>query len=191
MKKIAAIILSVLFILSLAACGAAKPAADNTDTGSSGKTEKTEKAGESGTTAGNSKSKIADPGQAGEFTSTLRWSDEQFECRLPENRDGNLFTDCGLTCMVTCDRYDADVVAYHEFDSQGEIVKKTVGNYTYDYQSFDNFGIKDWHIFVIRIAFTESRNQMEHRYYKILYTVYGEGYPESQVDKFMQTIVFD
>ncbi len=190
MKRIAAIILSAVIILSLAACGAAKPATGQPDTGSSDKTEKTEKAGGSGTTAGNTNSKVADPSQAGEFTSTLRWDDEFFECRLPENREGNIFTDCGLSCMVTCDRYGADVVAYHEFDNQGETVKKTVGNYTYDFQSFDNYGIKDWHIFVIRIAFTESRNQMEHSYYKILYNVYGEGYPESQVEKFMQTIVF-
>ncbi|MBP5270913.1 MAG: hypothetical protein ILO42_08150 [Clostridia bacterium] len=190
MKKIAAIILSVVFIFCLVACGSTQTAADPTGTGSSGKTGKTDKTGESGTSSGNSKSKVADPAQANEFTSTLRWDDEFFECRLPENREGNIFTDCGLSCMVTCDRYGTDVVAYHEYDDQGETVKKTVGEYTYDFQSFDNYGIKDWHIFVIRIAFTESHNQMEHEYYKIVYTVYGEGYPESQVEKFMQTIVF-
>ncbi|MBP5231328.1 MAG: hypothetical protein ILO68_06315, partial [Clostridia bacterium] len=88
------------------------------------------------------------------------------------------------------DCYDGDVVAYHEYDGEGETVKKTVGSHTYDYQSFDYLGLKNWHIFVIRIAFTESRNQMEHRYYKILFTAYGEGYPESQVEKFMGTLRF-
>ena len=67
-------------------------------------------------------------------------------------------------------------------------MKKTVCNYTFDYQAFDNYGISNWKVFVIRLASTERPNQMEHRYYKIVYNAYGEKYPESQVEKFMQTI---
>ena len=124
------------------------------------------------------------------FTSLLQLEDEGVDFFLPEVRQQNLFTDCGINCMVTCDCYDADVVAYHEYDKEGETVKKTVGSHTYDYQSFDYLGAPNWHIFVIRIAFTESRNQMEHRYYKILFTAYGADYPESQVEKFMETLRF-
>ena len=137
-----------------------------------------------------SNGKVADESQAKEFTKPLKWESEGIELSLPADSEGNLFSDCGLNCMVTADCFDADVVSYHEYDKQSEATQKTVGKYTYDFQSFDYLGIKDWHMFVIKIAFTESRNQMEHRYYKIIYTVYGEDYPVSQVEKFMETLHF-
>lgn len=139
---------------------------------------------------GTKKNKTADIGLAKEFTSPMEWTSDGLKFCLPEDHDATSFTDCGLNCLFTGDCYDADVVAYHEYDNEGETVKKTVGKYTFDFQSFDYLGLSDWHIFVIRIAFTESRNQMEHRYYKLLYTVYGSGYPESQVENFMKTLDF-
>ncbi len=171
MKKTVSIILLFITVFSLFACS-----------GKSG--------GENSGNGVQSNGKVADPAQAKDFTSQIKWESEGIELCLPADREGNLFSDCGLKCMVTADCYDGDVVAYHEYDKECESVKKTVGGHTFDYQSFDYLGLKDWHMFVIRIAFTESRNQMEHRYYKIVYTVYGSEYPESQVEKFMATLYF-
>ena len=149
-----------------------------------------EESGNDGHASSGESGQADEPKEAKEFTSLLKWEDEGVELCLPEDREMNMFSDCGINCLVTVDCYDGDVVAYHDYDDQGGVVKKTVGKHTYDYQSFDYLGLENWHIFVIRIAFTESRNQMEHRYYKILFTAYGAGYPESQVEKFMKTLRF-
>lgn len=130
-------------------------------------------------------------GEKEEFTDPLTYEDEGLTLKLPANHDGNLFTDMGVNCMVEVDRYDADVVAYHSYDDAAPIQTKTVNGRTYEYQEIINYlGMPDWCIYVIKIAFTESNNQMEWSYYRILYTVYKEGYDASQVDKFMETLEF-
>lgn len=131
-------------------------------------------------------------GEKEEFTEKLTYEGEGISLKLPANREGNLFVDMGVNCMVEVDRYDADVVAYHQYDDEAPIQTKTVNGRTYEYQEIINYwGMPDWCIYVIKIAFTESRNQMEWSYYRILYTVYKEGYDASQVEKFMETIEFD
>lgn len=197
MKKLFVILLAAAMLCALlSACdGEAFPLPD-AQSGADSKAESAGTAGdESSISAGEESSKssgvsskIADPTQAKEFTSKLEWTDEGIEFCLPEDREGNLFTDCGLTCMVTGESYGNDVVAYHEYDKEGEITKKTAGKYTFDYQSFDYLGLPDWHMYVIRLASTDSPNQMAHRYYRIIYTVYGAEYPDSQIEKFMATI---
>ena len=130
-------------------------------------------------------------GKKEEFTELLEYKDDGVSLKLPANHDGNLFMDMGVNCMVTVDRYNADVVAYHEYYNEAPNQQKTVNGRTYEYQEIINYwGMPDWCIYVIRIAFTESRNQMEWSYYRILYTVYKEGYDASQVEKFMETIEF-
>ena len=180
MKRIISVILALVFVLVLfASCG--KGSDVQTTDNNSGDT----------TQGGVNKSgKVADPAKAKEFTKQVRWVSEGIEFYAPEDYESNAFVDCGVRCMIMGERYDGNVSIYHEYDKDGEITKKTVGKYTFDYQSFDYLGLKDWHIFVIRIAFTESPNQMEHGYYKIVYNVYGENYPESQIEKFMATLSF-
>ncbi|MBR5769766.1 MAG: hypothetical protein IKZ81_03015 [Clostridia bacterium] len=130
-------------------------------------------------------------GEKEEFTELLEYKDDGVSLKLPANHDGNLFKDMGVNCMVTVDRYGADVVAYHEYDDEAPVQLKTVNGRTYEYQEIINYwGMPDWCIYVIKIAFTESRNQMEWSYYRILYTVYKEGYDSSQVEKFMETLEF-
>ena len=155
--------------------------------------------GGSGSGAGSSEKESSSAGSAGsfewgekeEFTDPLTYEDDGVSFKLPANHQGNLFTDMGVNCMVEVDRYDADVVAYHEYDNEAPIQTKTVNGRTYEYQEIINYwGMPDWCIYVIKIAFTESRNQMEWSYYRILYTVYKEGYDASQVEKFMNTIEF-
>ena len=131
-------------------------------------------------------------GEKEEFTEQLTYEGEGISLKLPANREGNLFVDMGVNCMVEVERYDADVVAYHEYDNEAPIQTKTVNGRTYEYQEIINhYGMPDWCIYVIKIAFTESRNQMEWSYYRILYTVYKEGYDASQVEKFMETLEFE
>ncbi len=190
MKKIISALLLIALCLSLlASCGASSPVPSGSE--DADRTEKTNGSNETEETNGTEgPGTIKELDEAKEFTAviTALVDDEGIEFCLPEDHEGNLFTDCGVNCMVTAESFGNDVVAYHEFDNQGTIVKKTVGNYTFDYQAFDNYGISNWKVFVIRFASTERPNQMEHRYYKIVYNAYGEKYPESQVEKFMQTI---
>lgn len=194
-KAIMFLLAAVMFAAAFAACsggevpGPEKQSAADTDTSE----KSTESAADPGVSEESSKSaantgRIADIKQAKEFTDLTHGLDEEIEFRLPEGHQGNIFEDCGVNCLVVAECFDADVVAYHEYDKEGEVTQKTVGAYTFDFQSFDYMGLKDWHIYVIRMANTESRNQFEHRYYKIVYNVYGEGYPDSQIEKFMQTI---
>ena len=189
MKKIISAFLLIALCLSLlASCGASAPVPGGSEDENKTETEKTADTDETKKTEGPGTIKELD--EAKEFTAvfTAFVDDEGIEFCLPEDHEGNLFTDCGVNCMVTAESFGNDVVAYHEFGNQGTIVKKTVGNYTFDYQAFDNYGISNWKVFVIRLASNERPNQMEHRYYKIVYNAYGEKYPESQVEKFMQTI---
>ena len=183
-KRIFVCILLIACMLLTFGCGSGNEIASGGNGGneSSGGNAESSSAGSSGS---------FEWGEKEEFTELLEYKDDGVSLKLPANHEGNLFMDMGVNCMVTVDRYNADVVAYHEYDNEAPIQQKTVNGRTYDYQEIINYwGMPDWCIYVIRIAFTESRNQMEHRYYKILYTVYGEDYPESQVEKFMQTIVF-
>lgn len=120
---------------------------------------------------------------AKEFTEKIRLESEFVEFCLPEDRDGNLFKDLGANCAVTVDRYGNDVAAFHEYDSYGTVEKKTVGEYTFDFQKFNYMDIPDWRIYVIRIV----RN---HEYYRFLYNVYSSEYDDGQVEKFMETIRF-
>ena len=190
MKRVLSALISLLIIFSLVSCGSSK-FTDIKDNQSS-QTGSNEPVSTSSTTksSGTANSKVANPALANAFTRFVSWEDDGIEFSMPDNYDRGFFTDCGLNCIIQGDCYSADVVAYHEYDKECETVKKTVGKYTFDYQSFDYLGLSDWHLFVIRIAFTESRNQMEHRYYKIVYTVYGADYPESQIEKFMATLHF-
>ena len=125
-----------------------------------------------------------------EFTSEIVLEDDGISFKLPDDHDGGYFTDLGVNCGVQIDEYDANVVAYHEYDDQAPVEKKTVGDYTFDYQKFNYLGIPNWKFYVIRIAFNDSPNQMEHRYYRIIYNVYAEEYDDAQVEKFMKTIRF-
>ncbi len=121
--------------------------------------------------------------EAKEFTSPIRLETDFVEFCLPEDRDGNIFTDMGASCMVTVDRYGNDVAAYHEYDSQASVEKKTVGEYTFDYQKFNYMDVPDWRIYVIRIVHN-------YEYYRFLYNVYSSDYDDAQVEKFMKTIRF-
>ncbi len=121
--------------------------------------------------------------EAKEFTSPIRLETDFIEFCLPEDRDGNIFTDMGASCMVTVDRYGNDVAAYHEYDSQASVEKKTVGEYTFDYQKFNYMDVPDWRIYVIRIVHN-------YEYYRFLYNVYSSDYDDAQVEKFMKTIRF-
>ena len=125
-----------------------------------------------------------------EFTALYRNEYESIEFCLPENHEGNLFTDMGANCMVEANCYSNPVVAYYEYDKESPIEKKTVGKYTFDYQKFNYLGISNWRMYVIKIAFTDDPNQMVHRYYRIVYNVYSEDYDDAQVEKFMSTINF-
>ena len=89
----------------------------------------------------------------------------------------------GTNCRVTVDRYGNDVAAYHEYDKNAEIEKKTVGDYTFDYQKFNYLNIPDWRMYVIRI-------EHNHEYYRFIYNVNAQEYDDAQVEKFMQTISF-
>ncbi len=124
------------------------------------------------------------------FTSEIVLEDDGISFKLPDDHDGGYFTDLGVNCGVQIDEYDANVVAYHEYDDQAPVEKKTVGDYTFDYQKFNYLGIPNWKFYVIRIAFNDSPNQMEHRYYRIIYNVYAEEYDDAQVEEFMKTIRF-
>ncbi len=103
---------------------------------------------------------------------------------LPEDHDGSFFVDMGANCLLTVDLYGNDVVAYHTYDKEGPIEKKTVGEYTYDYQSFNYLGLPDWYIYVFRISFSNAQ------YYMFVYNVYSPNYDDAQVEKFMATIRF-
>lgn len=167
MRKTLCVVLSIVIIALACAC-TKKGDTDNTVTNDSNQNKET----------------------GSIFTDLIKTEDGVSFC-LPASRSGNTFNDNGANCMVTWDRYSYDVAAYHEFDDQGQIEKKTVGKYTYDYQKFNNYGIENWIVYVIRIAFTESTNQMAHSYYKIVYNVYANSYDDSQVEKFMSTIQFE
>ena len=191
MKKVLSAIIALLIIFCFVSCGDDSSGGKKNHRTPKDDNDESTAASESTTESINNPNlKTANLGLANEFTRPVKWESDGIEFCMPENYDSGFFNDCGLNCMIQADCYDANVSAYHEYDKESETIKKTVGKYTFDYQSFDYLGLKDWHIIVIRIAFTESRNQMEHRYYKIVYTVYGENYPESQVEKFMATLHF-
>ena len=126
----------------------------------------------------------SDANEAKEFTALVRLETDFVEFCLPDDHDGNLFKDMGANCAVTVDRYGNDVAAYHEYDKSAEIEQKTAGNHTFDYQKFNNMGIPDWRMYVIRIVHN-------HEYYRFIYNVYAEEYDDRQVEKFMETIRFD
>lgn len=180
-KRIFVCILLITCVLLTFGCGSGNESASGGNE-SGGSNVESSSAGSSGS---------FEWGEKEEFTDPLTYEDDGVSFKLPANHQGNLFTDMGVNCMVTVDRYDADVVAYHEYDNEAPVQTKTVNGRTYEYQEIINYwGMPDWCIYVIKIAFTESRNQMEWSYYRILYTVYKEGYDASQVEKFMETLEF-
>ena len=191
MKKIIIALLASVILLLLCACSGTVEEID-TQTAADSKTETAQNA-ESKTETETDSEGIESAEVINvpkEFTAEIVLEDDGISFKLPDDHDGGYFTDLGATCAVQVDEYDANVVAYHEYDDQAPVEKKTVGDYTFDYQKFDYLGISNWKFYVIRIAFTESRNQMEHRYYRIIYNVYAEKYDDAQVEKFMKTIKF-
>ena len=168
MKKVLCVLISVMIIALACSCGKKEETKDTTTT-----TTTTTTAAE------------------GAISFTYRYDTEEgMSFCLPSERNGNVFTDNGASCSITYDHYSYNVEAYHEYDNEGPVTKKTVGKYTYDYQKFYYLGADNWIMYVIRIAFTESPNQMAHNYYRIIYNVYAKDYDDSQVEKFMSTIQF-
>ena len=216
MKKILILCLALVFVMLLnASCGAvntgeedAPKAADNAETqpaaDDSEPADDTETAGlpNDPDSPGTGDTDGEDPGDTTgadtigevkikeEFTELMTFDSDGISFKLPANHDGTYFKDCGAPCVVMFDRYNNHVVAYDEYDSYAPIEKKEAGGYVYDYQKFNYLGIEDWRIYVIKIAFTESRNEMEHCFYRILYNVYAKDYDDAQVEKFMSTIQF-
>jgi hypothetical protein len=176
MKK--AICILIVFVLTtavFAGCGPKENAPDNNvATGSNVATESSVATG-SKDEAGSKEAK--------EFTSPVRLESDFVEFCLPEDHDGGTFSDMGANCVITIDRYGNDVVAYHEYDDQGPVEKKTVGEYTFDYQKFNYLNIPNWRMYVIRIVHN-------YEYYRFIYNVYSSEYDDAQVEKFMKTIRF-
>ena len=183
-KRIFVCVLLIACMLMTFGCGSGgESASGGNENGSGNSNVESSSAGSSGS---------FEWGEKEEFTEQLTYEGEGISLKLPANHEGNMFVDMGVNCMVEVERYDADVVAYHQYDDEAPIQQKTVNGRTYEYQEIINYwGMPDWCIYVIKIAFTESRNQMEWSYYRILYTVYKEGYDASQVEKFMETLEFE
>lgn len=132
-----------------------------------------------------------DQSEKQEFTDPVNYEDEGISFKLPADHDGFMFKDMGYNCMLEVERYGYETEAYHMYDDEAPIVQKTVNGRTYEYQKIvDHYGMPDWWIYVIKIAFTDSPNQMEWSYYRILYNYYGHDYDDAQVEKFMSTIEF-
>ena len=167
-KTLCCIFAAVLLAAFLAGCGAGGSGSETPGSASVG-------SGESQTDAGK--------GGAKEFTAPVRLETDYVEFCLPEDHDGVSFTDMGANCVLMIDRYGNDVAAYHEYDRYGEIQKKTVGGYTFDYQKFNYMDLPNWRIYVIRIFHNGD-------YYRFLYNVYATEYDDAQVEKFMGTIRF-
>ena len=183
MKKTVCIMLILIITAGiLCGCGASGATSDGTDSVTS-QTGAPSETGNAETSLEDRSGNAAADKTANEFTEKIRLESDFVEFCVPEDHEGNLFKDMGVNCAVTVDRYDNDVAAYHEYDSYGTVEKKTVGDYTFDYQKFNYMDIPDWRIYVIRIV----RN---HEYYRFLYNVYSSEYDDGQVEKFMETIRF-
>ncbi|MBQ3865652.1 MAG: hypothetical protein II776_02030 [Clostridia bacterium] len=180
MKKKLCFVLAIFLLTAvLAGCGAADPGAPAGDpTGAITAESESKTELEPAATGG-----AAGKGEAKDFTAKVRLESDFVEFCLPADHDGGFFSDMGANCMLALDRYGDDVVAYHEYDRYGGIEKKTVGDYTFDFQKFHNMDIPDWTVYVIRIVHN-------HEYYRFVYNVYAADYDDGQVEKFMETIRF-
>ncbi|MBQ7670102.1 MAG: hypothetical protein IJS45_05215 [Clostridia bacterium] len=193
MKKALICIILVVSMFAAASCGAVESIESDTETAAGIADTETEQTAED--TAGDEVTvdtmKEFEERVKEEFTSHIDYNAyEECSFNLPENHDGFMFTDMGYTCMLQVDCYDYINAAYNEYNNEAPIEKKTVGDYVFDYQKFDYLGLPNWRMYVIRIAFDQSNNQMEHRFYRFVYNVYGEDYDDAQVEKFMRTIEF-
>ena len=182
MKKICFLLAALILTAALISCGESEK--EKADT--SKETVDAEKAESVSdvTDVTSSPSEANEAKDAKEFTALVRLETDFVEFRLPEDHDGTSFKDMGANCAVTVDRYGNDVAAYHEYDKSAEIEQKTAGNHTFDYQKFNNMGIPDWRMYVIRIIHNNE-------YYRFIYNVYAEEYDDKQVEKFMETKRFD
>lgn len=178
MKKFCLLLAFLLLMTALVSCGKATkesvPSANGTgDT----------KPAESRTDDAQKTPEPSGSKDAKEFTALVSLDSYFVEFCLPEDHDGAFFTDMGANCAVTVDLYGNDVAIFHEYDKSAEIEKKTVGGHTFDYQKFNNMGLPDWRMYVIRI-------ENSYGYYRFIYNVYAEEYDDAQVEKFMSTIRF-
>lgn len=192
MKKCCFLLAVIILATALVSCGGTQKepvssvsgnAASGAQQADSQTESQPESQTESQTEDSREESKQSDPKEAKEFTALVRLEDDFVEFCLPEDHDGGSFVDMGANCSIMFDRYGNDVVAYHEYDKNGTIEKKTVGNHTFDYQKFNYLDLPNWRMYVIRI-------EHSHEYYRFIYNVYAEEYDDAQVEKFMNTIRF-
>ena len=183
-KTLCLIFVFTLLTALLAACGAGGRTTGGTDPADAPASDRSGSERTDPVSAGTDETQTdAEKGEAKEFTAKVRLESDFVEFCLPEDHDGAFFTDMGVNCAISIDRYGNDVVAYHEYDKYGTVEKKTVGEYTFDYQKFNYMDLPDWRMYVIRIV----RN---HEYYRFVYNVYSAEYDDQQVEKFMETIRF-
>lgn len=185
MKKTFLCFILIISTLLITSCGGASEIIENSDTASD-----TEEITENADIVTVDTMKEFEERVKEEFTSFIDYKDEEISFKLPENHQGFMFTDMGYSCMLQVDCYDYINAAYEEYNNEAPIEKKAVGDYVFDYQKFNYLGLSDWQMYVIRIAFDQSRNQMEHRFYRIVYNVYGADYDDAQVEKFISTLDF-
>ncbi len=203
MKRLLSVLLLLILVFGVCSCGGStggessgdrkktEPASTSADSSDGSETPASAPVGTSDESDPSSSEPVDTPdttepaqkGEAKEFTSLVTLESDRVAFCLPEDRDGAVFTDMGANCTLYVDRYNTDVAAYYEYDDEGETVKKTVGDYTFDYQKFNHYGIEDWLMYVIRIAHNGD-------YYRFLYNVYAKDYDDAQVEKFMETIRF-
>ena len=122
------------------------------------------------------------------------WSNLGFSTLLyPDASDGRLYT--FMNDRVSTGEFLQKIKRNNRLDADIRVNLLTLGFWSGESFFTLDFNLRSlsalavpYDVFSFWKEGAESRNQFEHRFYKLVYTVYGENYPESQVEKFMATI---
>ena len=117
-----------------------------------------------------------------EFTKTISLEDFHIEYKLPENSISEYdFEDMECSVIIDVSEYETDDSDLHINDNKAEKIETSnINGYSFEHYKYSQ---EDGVTYVYR-------TQVNGKYYLFSYNVYGSDYDDSQVEKFINTVIF-
>ena len=118
-----------------------------------------------------------------EFNKTVFLDEFNIEYKLPSNSTSEYdFEDMGCSIILDVSEHETDDAILHINDSKAKTIETTnINGYSYEHYKYSNDEDNVTYIY---------RTQVNGKYYAFDYNVYGLDYDDTQVEKFISTVVF-
>lgn len=117
-----------------------------------------------------------------EFTEVIKDKTNNMEYKFPKDYDNTAFTDMGVKVIVNVYSFKTDNDKLHEYDNKAKNLKEVaINGINYDYFKFKK--MSNWLVYIYRAKINDD-------YYLFEYNVYNNKYDDTQVVRFMNTVIY-